>query len=591
MPTGAVTCAPPTTTSGGTPGGPISADTPSADRTHMFARHSAFDVVLMTAAPHADRVAWSIRDQLGHVYVHGDFAVPAGAQTTTLSCTSTASGYFAISASLTHDGAALPSAGTRPQGIATFGILPDLSGVIPAVTYKHQDQHRFGLQGFNGWTAMLTKLGVSRVIDDRQLSVTEPKGPNTWTSSRAQLSASFKSGAIMRLVRLDGIPAWASPTGAFQDDAYAPKDLDYYRQYMARVGAETEAIRQAYFPTQRNNYYQVTWEPNWKDSSANFVALYKAVYTGLHSTDPNAVVMGTTSPDPGECSWCTSGFLRRHASLGLGNYIDGVATHAYYGPHPSSSEPPEQYDTDRDPAKAAKALDRQMRALRAQMQAIKPNMPLWSTELSIGYDPGAAYGPNYPSDNQLYAQAAVATRAHLIVLGEGAQVTYFFFGADFPKEIGFGTFFDIVDAQGSYTPKAVSPKPEAMAFAAMTRIIDGTQTLGRLNGLPQTAYGYAFQQLGGGAVITALWTHNNANWPTPAGSYSPTSSMTYSLKVDNAGTNGTVTVLDMMGNPYTVGYVNGTVKLTLTESPIYVVSKNASVMSAQVTAPVGYAGQ
>ena len=40
-----------------------------------------------------------------------------------------------------------------------------------------------------------------------------------------------------------------------------------------------------------------------------------------------------------------------------------------------------------------------------------------------------------------------------------------------------------------------------------------------------------------------------------------------------------------------IGYANGVVNLTLTESPIYVVSKNASVMTSQVTAPIGYTGQ
>ena len=591
MPTGDIACSPPATRAGGSPDGLISADTPSADRTRLFAERSTFSVVLVTAAPSADRATWSILDSLGRVAGHGTFAVPRGPQTTTLSCTATVAGYFALTATLSHAAGTLPPAGTRPAGIATFGILPDLSGVVPAVAYRHQDQHRFGLEGFNGWTTMLTKLGVSRVIDDRQLSFMEPKGPDTWTPSLSDLGAAYKSGAIMRLVRLDGIPAWASPTDAYQDDTYAPKDLDYYRKYMARVGADTAAIREAYFPKQRNDYYQVTWEPDWKDTPAHFVALYEAVYKGLHSTDPHAVVMGTTSPNPGECSWCTGGLLRRHASYGLGNYIDGVATHAYYSAHPSPSQPPEQYDNDRDPAKAAKALDRQMRALRAQMQAVKPNMPLWSSELSIGYDPGTTYGPNAPSANELYAQAAVAARAHLIVLGEGAQVTYFFFGADYPSEVGYGTFFDIVDPKGSYTPKAVSPKPQAMAFAAMTRIIDGTQTLGRLNGLPKKVYGYAFQQLGGGAVITALWTHDNANWPTSTGTYSATAGVNYSLKVDDAGTKGTVTVLDMMGNPATVRYVDGIVNLALTESPVYVVSKNASVMTAQVSAPIGYTGQ
>jgi hypothetical protein len=320
--------------------------------------------------------------------------------------------------------------------------------------------------------------------------------------------------------------------------------------------------------------------------------MYAAAYKGLHATDPNAVVMGTASPFPAKCPGnCTSGYLQTHAALGLGQYIDGVATHGYYGGYNNPKHPPEQYDTDPNPTNRADALDQQMRTLRAQMQSVKPNMRLWATEFGVSYDEGTAYGPHSPTANQLYAQAAVAVRGHLIVLGEGAQVTYFFFGPDYPREVGFGTFFDIEHPQGAYAATKFSPKPEALAFAAMTRIIDGTQTLGHLNGLPSMVYGYAFQQLGGGKVITALWTHNNAAWPTSTGSYSPTYSTNYSLTVNSPKTNGTVTVLDMMGNPTQVAYTNGVVNLTLTESPIYVVSSNASVIRANVTAPVGYTGQ
>jgi hypothetical protein len=47
-------------------------------------------------------------------------------------------------------------------------------------------------------------------------------------------------------------------------------------------------------------------------------------------------------------------------------------------------------------------------------------------------------------------------------------------------------------------------------------------------------------------------------------------------------------VFDLMGNPSTLPYANGRVSLTLTEAPIYVVSTNAAVMKASVTAPEGY---
>lgn len=533
-----------------------------------------------------------MQDQLGNIKGGGSFAVSSGTRTSTLSCTSSVAGYFAITATLSRAGGTLPQAGTRPAGIATFGVLPNLSSTIPAVSYARQDQHRFGMQGFNDNGPMLTALGISQTIDDRELSAMEPGGANTWTPSLSDVDPFYTNGKIMRLIRLDGIPAWASPTGGFQDDTNAPTNLSYYQNYMARVGSDSNAIRKAYFPSQQNNYYQVTWEPQWVDSTANFIAMYAAVYNGLHSTDPNAVVMGTTNVFPANCSTqCTQGYLATYGPLGIGNYLDGVTTHGYYNAGTYPAHPPEQYDTDPNPANAANALDQMMRSLRAQMQTVKPNMRLWMTELGISYDAGAAYGASYPPANQLYGQAAVALRAHLIILGEGAQVTYFFYGPDYPVDVGEGTFFDIVDPQGQYGATTLSPKPVALAFAALTRVIDGTQTLGRLNGLPSMVYGYAFQQLNNGSVITALWTHNNANWPTSSGTYSSTSSTSYALTVDSAGVSGKVTVIDMMGNPTSVAYTNGVVNLTLTESPIYVVSTNANAFAGKYTAPVGYAGQ
>ena len=62
--------------------------------------------------------------------------------------------------------------------------------------------------------------------------------------------------------------------------------------------------------------------------------------------------------------------------------------------------------------------------------------------------------------------------------------TTLFYGADYPGEVGYGTFFDLNDAQGAFGASNLSPKPEAMAFATMTRALDGTNTLGRVNGTP-----------------------------------------------------------------------------------------------------------
>jgi hypothetical protein len=581
-----MTCASPVTATSSSSSGVITADTPSTDGTRMFASGSTFPIAITASPSAADTLAWSVNDSLGNAVASGSFPAPAGSSTTTLSCTSTLAGYFAISATLAKAGGTVQTAGTRPTGIATFGVLPNVTGSVPAPTYAHQEQHRFGMQGFNGWTGMLNALGITSTIDDRELSTMEPNGPNTWTPTTTATDTGYSSGQIMRLVRLDGIPAWDSPTAAFNDSSYLPVDQTGYQTYMSLVGADTEAMRQKFLPAMAKNYYQVTWEPNWLDTNANFVQLYKLAYTGLHAGDSNAVVMGTAEPFPS----LTTQRLQTMAPLGLAQYLDGIATHGYYDAGTSPSHPPERLATDPSPANAANALMNELRGLRQEMQKdYKPGMKLFVTETGISYDIGTSYGPNYPTSNVLFAQGAVVARTHIIMLGEGADQTYVFYGADYPGEPGYGTFFDLADPQGAWGATNVSPKPAALAVAAMTRVLDGTTTLGPVNGTPSGVYAYGFQQRGTGIPITALWTHNNAVWSASAG-FSQTYSVSYNLSVDAAGTSGTVQVLDWMGNASTVAYSNGVVTLNLTEMPMYVVSRNASVAQSNSTVPLGYLG-
>jgi hypothetical protein len=284
--------------------------------------------------------------------------------------------------------------------------------------------------------------------------------------------------------------------------------------------------------------------------------------------------MGPAEPFPS----LTTERLKRLAPLGLAQYLDGIATHGYYDAGTSPSHPPERHHTDANAADAANSLLNEMRNLRAEMaKDYKPNMKLFVTETGISYDIGSSYGPNYPTPNVLFAQGAVVARTHIILLGEGADQTYVFFGPDFPGEPEFGT-------------TNISPKPAAMAVAAMTRVLDGTVTLGPVNNLPSGVYAYAFQQRGNGKVITALWTHNNAVWPASNGTFSATYSAAYKLDVDAAGTSGTVQLIDAMGNVSSAPYTNGVVTLTLTESPQYVVSVNADIAKKNATKPQGYTG-
>ncbi|VXC33738.1 conserved hypothetical protein [Burkholderia sp. 8Y] len=579
----------------------IEADTPGSDGTRMFALNAPLRIAITTRATSADTVDWQIRDAWNTVKASGRFAVDAKPATVTLTCKSQAAGYFAVSASLESGKRALPMRGTRPAGIATFGVLPDVSSALPAVTFAHPDAHRFGGQGAaylkpgeaccsgDGYRPLYPDLGLAWVNDNRNWYMTEEKAPNTFDAAKDNLAPFFKPGDLLRLIQLDGIPAWASPTKT-PTHSYAPVSLDAYRDYMKRVGEESNAVRKRWFPRQTHNYYQVTWEPDyegglpWRDSDASLVAMYKATHEAIHAGDPNAVVMGLTLSNlASNAAW-----LKRLAPLGIGKYLDGVSAHGYYDVGTSPSHPPERFDAN--PATAAKAMPAAMRELRRTMSdVVKPGAKLLVTETGVSYDIGSKYGPNTPNWNVLYAQGAVVARTHLMLLGEGADVSFVFYTAD-PPEVGYGVFFDLVNAEGGYGQKDISPKPAAMAVAAMTRIIDGTTTLGYVNGTPKGVYAYAFQRLNGGKVVTALWTHSNASWPGANG-FDAAHAVNYSLAVDAAGKSGTVTVFDMMGNASTMPYRDGRVALTLSEAPVYVVSANADVMRQNVTKPAGYVGQ
>jgi len=70
------------------------------------------------------------------------------------------------------------------------------------------------MQGFNGWTALLNALGISSTIDTRELSTTEPNGPNTCTATGTTTDTGYSSSRIMLLVVRLTASRMDSPTGA-----------------------------------------------------------------------------------------------------------------------------------------------------------------------------------------------------------------------------------------------------------------------------------------------------------------------------------------------------------------------------------------
>ncbi len=553
------------------------------DLTQTFTSGSSFNLKFTSNSGAADVIAWQIDDYTGTAITSGSINVPQGVSTATISCTSTLAGYFAATAKLQNSGATPPQLGSRPAGYASFGVLPNVADIVPAVSGA-LDQHRIGLQGSNyvesgvccsgnGLQPVNENLGSTWVIDQRAQATTEPNNPGQYNPATYPLDPGLEQGTLARIISMNGFPAWASTAPSPSAvGTYPPKSFSAFQSYSALVGQESALIHARYIPNQQKNYYQVTWEPDpgpateWMGTDAQFVQLYQAAWNGVHSSDPNAMVMGPTTQGPVTCAQ----WLTRLAPLGLTKYLDAVACHGYYTLAASSSLPPEPAD-----------LPGQIQGLRKAMVSLMPaGTKLFVTETGIAYPDGTHYSSGYPTTEVLIEHAEAVVRTHLIMLGEGVDTSFLFYSADFSQNVGFGMYFNLsmaVPANNFNSPN-ISPKPAALAVAAATRLVDGSRSLGALSNLPSGGYGYSFLMADKAHVMTALWAHNSgfdANLP-------------YALQLDSPGTSGTVVVFDTMGNAKNVAYTNGVLPLTLAEMPIYVMSSNVAVLQSQARAPEGY---
>jgi hypothetical protein len=552
------------------------------DKSQTFTAGSKFWIHVDSQLTSPDRLAWQVVNFAGAAMATGIVTLETGKSSVVVPCTAHVSGYFAVSVSFEKSDLILPPKGSRPSGIASFGILPDFSRLLPSAGNVPLQNHRFGLQGTNyiqsgkccdgnGLQPVNQNLGSTLVLESRGWAQTEPNHQGQYDPTNHKMDVGFQQGNLARIVDLGGIPPWAStapsPTAKGR---YPPKSFDEFQAYAAKVGQESVRIHNQYLQRQTKNYYQITWEPNpgpstqWMGTDSDFVALYQAAWIGLHSTDPDAAVIGpATSNITVSDQW-----LNRLSALGLSKYLDAVAVHGYYTVSASSSKPPEPAD-----------LPKQMQALRHTVTKLFPSgTKLLVTETGISYPAGAKYSATYPTSDVLRQQAEAVVRTHLILLGEGADSSFLFYSADFPGEVGFGLYFNLVMQKAPFGSPEISPKPAAMATATMTRLIENTKTLGALTQMPPSSYGYSFVFADDTHAITALWAHDgtfDANVP-------------FKFAVDIPGSSGSVTIIDGMGNASSKQYLDGKLQITLTEMPTYVFSSNVAALKLQIRSPEGY---
>ncbi len=148
--------------------------------------------------------------------------------------------------------------------------------------------------------------------------------------------------------------------------------------------------------------------------------------------------------------------------MGLGSSLDGIAIHGYYLPfgNPLAKSSEGKYVSPEEGGVAES-----IRHLRTLMDKyLKPGAKLFQTEWGLDYR--GRYSDL--KTDLLKVQAAYVTRGHIIFLGEGCDVTYFFYTADYgnldtPGEDGYGLCFNLTMPEPSFGATKVSPKPVFMS--------------------------------------------------------------------------------------------------------------------------------
>jgi hypothetical protein len=171
-------------------------------------------------------------------------------------------------------------------------------------------------------------------------------------------------------------------------------------------------------------------------------------------------------------------------------------------------------------------------------------LPMFVTEM--GYPSG--------EDTKLdITQTRALVRGNLLLLGERWRLCYSFCMVDYihSADIGYGVFYDLNPRRGGYK-SVFSPKPAAPAYAAMSFLLEGHRSIGAVDCLLGKSLGYVYEDASGDAVM-ALWDCGG----TPREASIP-------VGVDK------LDVYDWMGNPKSVATPDGTLKLSLTENPVYV---------------------
>lgn len=281
--------------------------------------------------------------------------------------------------------------------------------------------------------------------------------------------------------------------------------------------------------------YLIHWEPDWvwRGTTDEFLQMYKDASEVIRKEDPSGLLLGANY---GVLANAVPR-MRELFEKGLAQYIRGVAVHLYFLPVSSLPEDKNLHGNCRE---MRRLVDRYLGS----------GAPLMNTEW------GACVEKTLLVDHPVLVSHMMRfIRGHLIALGEGFDTTYFFYSTDYnfinyPEngEHGYGMTFNL--SWTNFGGLNCQPKPTYMAAAAMTRLLEGTRSLGRLDWLDPELFVYSFRR--GNENLLAAWSPHE----------------TRELRL-RTGT-GKVTVYDVMGNANEVATPDETLSIRVGRIPVYI---------------------
>ncbi|WP_288559097.1 dienelactone hydrolase family protein [uncultured Victivallis sp.] len=527
---------------------------------------------------HSDRIAaddtleWKLCDFLNREVARGSSAVTpgqlAGGVELTLPPPAAAGSYF-LYLKLAESGATVPFKGSRLPGYVCFGVLPE----IEPLQLADSAESRFGGQGTNfiesgrfmegdPYRPFYPTVGMKWVYDSRSPAALEPTPgafqPLDAAAYRRKEPPYTARNGMMEIHDLHGVPrhllklpAYVDKEGKWnnvQAQAWPLGDAAGYTAAVEKIARDLKARREVFFPQRKHNYFQLHWEPDWhwQGNDDEFIEYYRAAREGLRAADPDARLLGANY-----------GVIARGADKmetlfkkGLGNYLDGILIHLYFLP---VREEPEKAGLHRDCRRVRQLADRY----------IAPGAPVINTEWGVDYRGGEVRDLTH---ELLMNHVSRFTRGHLIALGEGFDATWFFYTTDYCSfdssggEQGYGISFNTSSyiKDHKFGAASLEPKPTMMAAAAMTRLLEGTKSLGRLDQLDPAVFAYSFRR--GDANLIAVWSpEGERELSLPAGVPE-------------------LAVYDIMGNVRTVKTKDGVLTLTIGRFPQYILGVADAVL-------------